>query len=1145
MNSVCLIDEKLFHRYLLLNDNLTLPSNTRRMFAPALVLWNEAEDLRDLRRLALGMSELLDLNADGVPKNTLRKLPTNEQLNELFRSPAEEDLDKVARTTEKTASTKAGFANLFYSALIQISPLNLAQVLDEERKRIGKPIKRSPAPTDGSSGAAGNGGSVSQTLPDAASGDPTALQSVLEEMHLSRHAALCFSGGGIRSATFGLGIIQSLSKHSLLQKFDYLSTVSGGGYLGSWLSAWISREHENRTTDTDRDHGVRTVEKAMSTRTAADLDDPNPEPPQLQHLREYSNYMRPKRGLLSADTWTLAAIYLRNLLLNLLIFVPLITALLMLPRFLFRAFIYRNAPPTVDSLLLIVAGLAGSFAIGFVISSLPSKRVVKDEVEPQKEGAGKFNTFLNTDPGVLIFGVMPLVTTAFLASVLWMWHATSRTRLDPFGVFRMEMPEWIGNDLGLFLFVTSIAYLFGLGFFILVSYLIRGRLPDRDFKGAAAALASSLIGGFLLWLAATRLFPFLWTSFLTNFGGGYIAQFYVAVAIPFFLLIVLISASIYVGLTSRPATDEDREWLARYGAWVLIICGVWFVFNLLVLIGPSVWEWLFRFHWTDLFTEGLPAALSSAVAVISGAIALVGGFSGRSLVRDEPKKSRSSLALAYLPRVASVVFLLAILVGLAYLATALFYAIGSASAMDHVSTLRQVHFVWLVVLFVALGAIGFAMACFVNVNKFSLHGAYRDRLVRAYLGASHRDRKQNTFTGFDDKDNLELHKLEHQRPLYVINATVNLVGGKNLAWQDRKAASFTMSPLHCGSWAVNGYRKSKEYCRSNTPPKRALRLGTAMAISGAAANPNMGYYSSSIVTFLMSLFNIRLGWWLGNTGEPGSAYHWWNRGNHRFFEKVGPSIAVLPLLNETLGRTDETKKFLMVTDGGHFENLALYEMVLRRCKLIVLSDGAADADFKFGEIANAIQKCKVDLGADIEFVGSMNIRPRSKEKEDEKLTRSRFAIARIKYPETHMVRVRNKDTGKYEDLRKRRTGWLLYTRPTFYRNEPRDILNYAESNDKFPHQSTGDQMYDEKQFEAYRGLGYVTMEEIRRIFDATAKGDPEHMVDDELEALFDGEEDMRETLFTFFNVRDPKDPKDFKTRAKKRNTFPVPPFPVG
>src|SRR5688500_147890 len=252
-----------------------------------------------------------------------------------------------------------------------------------------------------------------------------------------------------------------------------------------------------------------------------------------------------------------------------------------------------------------------------------------------------------------------------------------------------------------------------------------------------------------------------------------------------------------------------------------------------------------------------------------------------------------------------------------------------------------------------------------------------------------------------------------------------------------------------------------------------------MAISGAAANPNMGYYSSSVVTFLMSLFNIRLGWWLGNTGKAGSKNDWFGLGKYQFYEKDSPSIAVFPLLNETLGRTDEDKSFLNVSDGGHFENLALYEMVLRRCRFIVLSDGAADADFKFGEIANAIQKCKVDLGVDIQFVGSMNIRARSKEKEtDEKVVRSRFALARITYPETYFEQKTNESTGKIVGQEKHHVGWLLYTRPTYYENEPRDIITYAESNVRFPHQSTGDQMYDEKQFEAYRGLGFLTMEEI-------------------------------------------------------------------
>ena len=78
------------------------------------------------------------------------------------------------------------------------------------------------------------------------------LDDVFEKQHEAELTALCFSGGGIRSATFGLGIVQALAKQGLLSKFDYLSTVSGGGYLGTWLSAWVCREHQHRTNLDDR-----------------------------------------------------------------------------------------------------------------------------------------------------------------------------------------------------------------------------------------------------------------------------------------------------------------------------------------------------------------------------------------------------------------------------------------------------------------------------------------------------------------------------------------------------------------------------------------------------------------------------------------------------------------------------------------------------------------------------------------------------------------------------------------------------------------------------------------------------------------------------------------------------------------------------
>jgi hypothetical protein len=607
-----------------------------------------------------------------------------------------------------------------------------------------------------------------------------------------------------------------------------------------------------------------------------------------------------------------------------------------------------------------------------------------------------------------------------------------------------------------------------------------------------ASLVASTICGVILWWIGTRLLsPEYFAA-----SSGFDLQIYVSFAVPLFLLTFLVAATIFVGLASRAMTDEDREWLARFGAWILIFGIVWIALSVLVLIAPSGFETL-KIRLTDWpGLEDFKAIIVAAVGILSGFLSLAGGFSERSKVKEDPTQGKLSRILSHALQPAGAIFLIFILIGLTYLTTiGLFYAgnaiggswVGDLGGGKHAEILNGISIRYLLIAFAILVAIGLIMACFVNVNKFSLHSAYRDRLIRAYLGASNFFRQRDTFTGFDDADNVQLHRLRGQRPFHIINATVNLVSGKNLAWQNRKAASFSMSPLHCGSWSLN-YRNTNEYCRKQSSEEcksldfcnrtgepcssveacqlrgKAIRLGTAMAISGAAADPNMGYISSSLVSILLSLFNIRLGWWLGNTGKAGSDYDWFNRGRHRFFEKSSPSIAVLPLINETLGRTDEDKHFLNVTDGGHFENLALYEMVLRRCKFIVLSDAAADGKFTFGEISNAIEKCKVDLGVGIRFYGEIPIYPRNSDKIDG-IHNVRFAIAEITYPEKDDDGVNLK-------------GFLLYTRPAFYDTEPIDIKHYADENPTFPHQSTSDQMYDEKQFEAYRGLGFLTMEEI-------------------------------------------------------------------
>ena len=121
-----------------------------------------------------------------------------------------------------------------------------------------------------------------------------------------------FSGGGIRSATFNLGILQGLSRAGLLDKIDYLSTVSGGGYIGSWLISWILRTKG----------GVSKVQELLGDYPKFRPDHETAvEPEQVNFLRDYSNYMTPRLGIFGADTWAAISTYLRNVLLNQLILI--------------------------------------------------------------------------------------------------------------------------------------------------------------------------------------------------------------------------------------------------------------------------------------------------------------------------------------------------------------------------------------------------------------------------------------------------------------------------------------------------------------------------------------------------------------------------------------------------------------------------------------------------------------------------------------------------------------------------------------------------------------------------------------------------------------------------------------------------------
>ena len=1099
------------------------------------------------------------------------------------------------------------------------------------------------------------------------------LAAVFRLFHEADQSALSLSGGGIRSGTFALGLIQGLARHGLLEKFDYLSTVSGGGYIGSWLTGWIHRHPE----------GLAGVSRDLSYGAAQKVD---PDPAPLRYLRRYSNFITPKVGLLTADTWTFIGIYLRNTFLNWMIFVPLILSVLMVPRLLLALTLMPPEPQDLKLLFrfpwwffsgwridwlefhwrhvpLALGILLGSWALAYVIFNKPGLRVKLEERRPWfrgKTGQG----------GFLALCLLPLLVSAFCLTTYFAWAR--------------EVQEGQQTPLWTFL-------IFGLSFTLLgwlvasfvLQRLSRGRLRhETEVTELAGLVAVGLLGGTLCYaMSRTAL-----GSPVIGYGEGFDWQTtswlawkteaYLCLAVPLFLLVFLTAAVVYIGFTSTPrikfVEDEDREWWARFGAWLLISIIVWVAANSVVIFGP-------------LLLLSAPMVLGP-LGGLSGLVTLLAGRSSKTPAAEgaPAQQGRWAGLLGSLLPLLALVFI-AVLVAAISLATSgliqvlaynaerirdlapalgldverltnaprfadhqryIYTGIGATGAarsalvgsmLAHMNVLHHTS-VWLLLnVGTFLFTFGLLLARVVNLNIFSLHGGYRNRLIRAFLGASRPDheRRPNPFTGFDPADNLHMHELRHallaendfdegrlgaitealkeavrekdeaasadggdradaaregaaarapadeasrraestralsrrliehegfgnlsdeldghdpaapaprrliaalrsflnavieeealyeqefgvsllqaghapgvqkkirdemllKRPgdealagaglsrrslrteyglllnrlvleqafdgalkpcvsppyklMHVVNTTLNLVGGKNLAWQQRKAEPFSVSPLHSGCFRV-GYRNSRDYGGRAT---NGISLGTAATASGAAASSNMGYYTTSpLISLLLTLFNIRLGLWLGNPGPHGqSTYH-----------LGSPTLSFQPVLSEAFGMTDDTNPYVYLTDGGHFENLALYEMVLRRCHFVVVADGAQDESFRFGDLGNAVRKIRIDLGVPIDF-WDVPIYPQAPPAGEGRGLY--WALARIRYTSV------DKGPGV-------RDGVLLYIKPTVYGDEPRDVLEYKKSFPAFPHQSTGDQFFDEPQFESYRMLGSHIMDQI-------------------------------------------------------------------
>jgi hypothetical protein len=232
---------------------------------------------------------------------------------------------------------------------------------------------------------------------------------------------------------------------------------------------------------------------------------------------------------------------------------------------------------------------------------------------------------------------------------------------------------------------------------------------------------------------------------------------------------------------------------------------------------------------------------------------------------------------------------------------------------------------------------------------------------------------------------------------------------------------------------------------------RELDLGTAMAVSAAAASPNMGRATIRPLTPTLALLNVRIGFWIRNPlfiAAPRLAA--WFR-----------ELFSLYFLYELIANLNEKSWNVYVTDGGHLENLAAYELLRRRCRVIIVSDAEADPEMTFSSLVTLQRYARIDLGVQIALPwakireGTLKVSGETAQKHipEPQKDGAHCAIGTIEYP----------DGGR---------GVLVYVKASMTGDENDYILNYKSRHPEFPHESTGDQFFSEEQFEAYRALGF-------------------------------------------------------------------------
>ncbi|MFY0573250.1 hypothetical protein ACN28S_01745 [Cystobacter fuscus] len=651
------------------------------------------------------------------------------------------------------------------------------------------------------------------------------------------------SGGGIRSATFNLGLLQCLQQLGLLELFDYLSTVSGGGYIGGFWTAW--RHYHLEETGSQGKVALFPMTQEQGARGARFAE--------VRHLREFSNFLSPRLGLMGLDTGRMLVAALSAILPSLLAAFSFLVLVLL--SWLLLAWLLllggQGSPAWVAraiSYALMLGVTSGALFAWEVLLWRQDRRVLLNRGYPsanpdeaQEREGSRFGYYLNAT--LLAVGVVFLLC------------------------------EWLVH-----------AHHVNVQAFLAVGLPWRERLhvfdPAMIWAGAAGALV-----------------------LLHSLGSRF--------------------ATAWMQRTERAAAGRVISRLLLLACFWAVLAGFW-------LAGCLLREFLLKSSMKDVYTL-LRTGVAATVIALSATFAKLQQLFSRRTTRPV-SPTRSSRLRSYLPQLLAYTVLALSLLGAVML------------------VLRAMGGAWLPHLVGSVIALTVLTLIFFDANSVGMHAFYRDRIARTFIGAAHGQGPGQT--EIHSRDDLPIDRLKPQPgPLHLICCAANdLASIDPMANLYRGADSAVLSSM---GFSVGPEWKSWEEIRQEGGT--APTLASAMTASAAAFNSHMGSMSmrlGPVVTFLMTAFNLRLGlWWPHPT-----------RARRRWFERL---CVGLPFYKELLGRSRARGRDVLLSDGGHFENLALYELVRRRCRFILVSDCGMDADSSFDDFANAVRRIREDFGVEI------------------------------------------------------------------------------------------------------------------------------------------------------------------------------------